>query len=212
MKKKIMLSIMSFVFLFGCTKEETDSSSQPPQALFDNSIHGLWIVTKTTGDVNFTVDDSFLVRKDKYNSGFGTRTTFTSTTNRITIKDDVSASQTDFDITKYHSGEFLLTSVKGSFVIQKLKDAPNCPTITSITKVVNRVYEITGDILFITDAFFKAPASFYLGNSLLTFPTFSPGTMIPSTLKENDTLIYQPDYMGCTPTFFLYNKGEWIKK
>lgn len=209
-KNNVAIMIAIAWMLGACSKEST--TEKVPQ--FDNSITGLWIVTKTTGNVDFSVNDSFLVRKDKFNTGFDTKVIIDPNESSISIYDYL-GSYTNWNITKNSTREFQLTGVNGSFLIKKLQDAPDCPVLNGFTHLgtSSQVFKASGDVLFFSKSFFKSNKYFVLNHDEigeLFFPGFSPPQN--NDLVENDTLIYQPTLLSCPSSMFLYKSGVWVKQ
>lgn len=209
-KNHLAIMIAIACMLGACSKESTEEKVP----VFDNTITGLWIVTKTTGNIDFSVNDSFLVRKDKFNTGFDTKVIIDPNGSSISIYNYL-GTQTDWIIKKNSTSEFQLTGANGSFLLKKLLDAPDCPEIKGITKIDNdfQTFMTSGDVLFFSKSFFKSNKYFelnYEGIGELYFPGMPPPQ--DNSLDENDTLIYQPTLLSCPSIMFLYKSGVWVKQ
>ncbi|MDZ4667527.1 MAG: hypothetical protein SGJ00_06555 [bacterium] len=108
--RNLIAIFIACVFILGACKKTTTSDQKPK---FDNSMLGLWLITKSVGTTPFAVNDSFVVRNDKFNSGYDTKSSIDTIQNRITIYDYLGNS-TAWNITKNSSEEFQLDNGSGS--------------------------------------------------------------------------------------------------
>lgn len=220
--KYVFLIFITFVLVIGaCKKSEiTDQENTPTPIEFDNSITGLWVVTKLDGNAPVVVNDSFYMRKDKYHTGMSSsgkefKADIDPDGKAFTLYDNL-GNKTNWSIVKNSTSEFQVTGStfgnNGTFLLKKLRDAPDCPSLTNI-EGSGRDFNVVGDVIFISPNSFYSNKHFeygFINAGELFFPAMPPPQY--NNLVDGDTLSYQPFILSCPEVLFIYKGGKWVKQ
>lgn len=233
MKKQFILRLISNVFilsiLISCSKSENKTENNTAK-VFDNTINGLWKITKVNGNTisrfiypnNYKtylkVNDTLLVRKDKYNSGYfielgGSTKIIAVTDNSLTFDIDNGWSFTNWNLEKVSPSIFRLTGLTsgstGSFEIEKIQDAPECP-FTGFKQITKTHFTYEHNIWLSG----IETNLYYTGNEgeIIIPPTLPKPPPNDNSLKEGDYLRYVNYSLNCPTHSFIYKSGEWVKE
>jgi hypothetical protein len=124
--------------------------------------------------------------------------------------------QTNWSIVKNSTSEFQVTGSTagntGTFLLKKLRDAPDCPSLTNI-EGFDREYNVVGDVIFISPNSFYSNKYFEYGyneEGTFYFPAMPPPRY--NNLVDGDTLSYQPFILSCPKVLFIFKGGKWVKQ